>query len=223
MAELKSVSTDAFNWLNGNDPSQWSKSHFSFCKSDMLLSNLSECFNKTILEARDKLILTLMEMVRTKIMQKITVKKEEANKYTGSYFPKYKLRLNWQFNKPLVIEPKFRRPPGRPKKKRVKEVKEPSNSTGRFTKRGATIYCSKCHKAGHNQRTCKGEVGGNIPVNALRRTTNQRTGASVSESSVSLPKLPIMVIDFKLTYPSGTATAHLINSFHTPQGAKLAK
>ncbi|KAG8373554.1 hypothetical protein BUALT_Bualt11G0036600 [Buddleja alternifolia] len=33
----------------------------------------------------------------------------------------------------------------------------------------------------------------------------------------------IMIVDFKLTYPSGTATAHLINSFHTPQGAKLAK
>uniref|UniRef100_A0A9I9CTR1 Metal-nicotianamine transporter YSL7 n=1 Tax=Cucumis melo TaxID=3656 RepID=A0A9I9CTR1_CUCME len=36
-----------------------------------------------------------------------------------------------------------------------------------------------------------------------------------------LPK--IMIIDFKLTYPSGTATAHLINSFHTSRGAKLAK
>lgn len=33
----------------------------------------------------------------------------------------------------------------------------------------------------------------------------------------------IMIIDYKLIYPSGTATAHLINSFHTPQGAKLAK
>ncbi|RVW14313.1 putative metal-nicotianamine transporter YSL7 [Vitis vinifera] len=33
----------------------------------------------------------------------------------------------------------------------------------------------------------------------------------------------IMIIDFKLTYPSGTATAHLINSFHTPEGARLAK
>ncbi|KAK1388566.1 hypothetical protein POM88_016744 [Heracleum sosnowskyi] len=33
----------------------------------------------------------------------------------------------------------------------------------------------------------------------------------------------IMIIDFKLIYPSGTATAHLINSFHTPQGARLAK
>ncbi|XP_058097929.1 probable metal-nicotianamine transporter YSL12 isoform X2 [Magnolia sinica] len=32
-----------------------------------------------------------------------------------------------------------------------------------------------------------------------------------------------MIIDYKLIYPSGTATANLINSFHTPQGAKLAK
>ncbi|XWS57297.1 hypothetical protein CRYUN_Cryun09bG0161700 [Craigia yunnanensis] len=39
----------------------------------------------------------------------------------------------------------------------------------------------------------------------------------------AVPLRKIMVIDFKLTYPSGTATAHLINSFHTPRGAKLAK
>ncbi|XP_047321199.1 probable metal-nicotianamine transporter YSL7 [Impatiens glandulifera] len=32
-----------------------------------------------------------------------------------------------------------------------------------------------------------------------------------------------MILKLKLTYPSGTATAHLINSFHTPKGAKLAK
>ncbi|XP_043715770.1 probable metal-nicotianamine transporter YSL7 [Telopea speciosissima] len=38
-----------------------------------------------------------------------------------------------------------------------------------------------------------------------------------------VPLRKIMVIDFKLIYPSGTATAHLINSFHTPHGAKLAK
>ncbi|KAG6625111.1 probable metal-nicotianamine transporter YSL5 isoform X1 [Carya illinoinensis] len=38
-----------------------------------------------------------------------------------------------------------------------------------------------------------------------------------------VPLRRIMIIDFKLTYPSGTATAYLINSFHTPHGAKLAK
>ena len=33
----------------------------------------------------------------------------------------------------------------------------------------------------------------------------------------------VMIVDYKLTYPSGTATAYLINGFHTPQGAELAK
>lgn len=32
----------------------------------------------------------------------------------------------------------------------------------------------------------------------------------------------VMVLDYKLTYPSGTATAMLINSFHTNTGAELA-
>ncbi|KAG2573465.1 probable metal-nicotianamine transporter YSL12 [Panicum virgatum] len=38
-----------------------------------------------------------------------------------------------------------------------------------------------------------------------------------------VPLRKIMIIDYKLTYPSGTATAYLINGFHTPEGAKLAK
>uniref|UniRef100_M4FAT3 Uncharacterized protein n=1 Tax=Brassica campestris TaxID=3711 RepID=M4FAT3_BRACM len=38
-----------------------------------------------------------------------------------------------------------------------------------------------------------------------------------------VPLRKIMIVDFKLTYPSGTATAHHINSFHTPQDAKLTK
>jgi uncharacterized oligopeptide transporter (OPT) family protein len=32
-----------------------------------------------------------------------------------------------------------------------------------------------------------------------------------------------LVIDYKLTYPSGTATAVLINGFHTKQGNRNAK
>ncbi|KQJ83669.1 probable metal-nicotianamine transporter YSL12 [Brachypodium distachyon] len=38
-----------------------------------------------------------------------------------------------------------------------------------------------------------------------------------------VPLRKIMIVDYKLTYPSGTATAYLINGFHTPEGAKLAK
>ncbi|CAA7410899.1 unnamed protein product [Spirodela intermedia] len=41
-----------------------------------------------------------------------------------------------------------------------------------------------------------------------------------------LPLVPlrkIMIVDYKLAYPSGTATAVLINGFHTPQGDKMAR
>ncbi|KAI3500959.1 hypothetical protein L1887_36788 [Cichorium endivia] len=37
-----------------------------------------------------------------------------------------------------------------------------------------------------------------------------------------VPLRKVMVMDYKLTYPSGTATAMLINSFHTTTGADLA-
>ncbi|KAK6256246.1 Oligopeptide transporter [Theobroma cacao] len=37
-----------------------------------------------------------------------------------------------------------------------------------------------------------------------------------------VPLRKVMVMDYKLTYPSGTATAMLINSFHTNTGAELA-
>ncbi|KAH7387905.1 hypothetical protein KP509_16G047800 [Ceratopteris richardii] len=37
-----------------------------------------------------------------------------------------------------------------------------------------------------------------------------------------VPLRKVMIIDYKLTYPSGTATAVLINSFHTPRGYKQA-
>ncbi|MED6126610.1 Metal-nicotianamine transporter ysl3 [Stylosanthes scabra] len=38
-----------------------------------------------------------------------------------------------------------------------------------------------------------------------------------------VPIRKIMIIDYKLTYPSGTATAVLINGFHTPKGDAIAK
>eukprot|EP01018_Ginkgo_biloba_P020084 Gb_39396 [translate_table: standard] len=40
---------------------------------------------------------------------------------------------------------------------------------------------------------------------------------------VLVPLRKVMIIDYRLTYPSGTATAVLINGFHTPRGNKLAR
>ncbi|KAK8655790.1 hypothetical protein V6N13_108356 [Hibiscus sabdariffa] len=94
LEEIKSVSSKSYDWLVKINPDQWCKAFFrSATKSDMLLNNLCECFNKFILEARDKPILTMMETIRTKIMQRIAKKQSQADKFTGPLCPKIQKKL----------------------------------------------------------------------------------------------------------------------------------
>ncbi|CAL5094045.1 unnamed protein product [Urochloa decumbens] len=38
-----------------------------------------------------------------------------------------------------------------------------------------------------------------------------------------LPLMQVMIVDYRLPFPTGSVVAHLINSFHTPQGSYMAK
>ncbi|XP_042384557.1 probable metal-nicotianamine transporter YSL12 isoform X3 [Zingiber officinale] len=58
-------------------------------------------------------------------------------------------------------------------------------------------------------------------VSRIQQRPTDCTGNRPSANSSSFGN--IMIIDYKLIYPSGTATAYLINGFHTPQGENLAK
>ncbi|KAH0990782.1 hypothetical protein GBA52_002265 [Prunus armeniaca] len=68
---------------------------------------------------------------------------------------------------------------------------------------------------------------GNTPINIKHLDVGWMIGFLFAVSFVGLFSImalrKMMIIKYKLTYPSGTATAYLINSFHTPKGAKLAK
>ncbi|KAK8714515.1 hypothetical protein V6N13_149705 [Hibiscus sabdariffa] len=95
MTQMRVISEEAFDWLQKKDPAQWSKSHFAtHCKSDMLLNNMCESFNKIILEARDKPILTMLEMIRCKIMNRFAKKAEEAQKIVGPLCPKIQKKID---------------------------------------------------------------------------------------------------------------------------------
>ncbi|CBI27130.3 unnamed protein product, partial [Vitis vinifera] len=65
-----------------------------------------------------------------------------------------------------------------------------------------------------------------IPTNVKSLSLGWIIGFLLTVSFVGLflmvPLTEMMIIKYKLTYPTGTATAYLINSFHTPRGAKLA-
>ncbi|XP_052731248.1 uncharacterized protein LOC128195986 [Vigna angularis] len=55
---------------------------------------------------------------------------------------------------PQLLPPIYKRPPGRPKKLRRREVDE-YVSHGKLSKTNTAIRCSTCNAYGHNVRTCK--------------------------------------------------------------------
>ncbi|XP_028796861.1 probable metal-nicotianamine transporter YSL7 [Neltuma alba] len=73
----------------------------------------------------------------------------------------------------------------------------------------------------------QGGAAQNTPINTKTISLGWMFGFLFAVSFVGLfsivPLRKMMILKYKLTYPSGTATALLINSFHTPKGAKLAK
>ncbi|GAV70607.1 OPT domain-containing protein [Cephalotus follicularis] len=80
---------------------------------------------------------------------------------------------------------------------------------------------------GMSARVAAQADGGNTPQNVKGLSIGWMMGFLFAVSFVGLfsivPLRKMMILKYKLTYPSGTATAYLINSFHTPKGAKLAK
>lgn len=88
MSQLKAISSEAYEWLKEKPPCHWSNAHFkTWTKCDMLLNNYCKSFNSAILRARDKPIITLLEMVRFYIMQRMVSKPEHVTRWHGEIRP----------------------------------------------------------------------------------------------------------------------------------------
>ncbi|KAK8683005.1 hypothetical protein V6N13_039081 [Hibiscus sabdariffa] len=95
MDELKAKNSDAHKWFSEKPTKAWSRSHFStLSKCDMLLHNLCECFNKYILDARYKLILTMVENIICKLMNRFYMKRIVADKFSGPLCPRIQKKLD---------------------------------------------------------------------------------------------------------------------------------
>jgi len=82
MEELKKINEEAHNWLVKIPTKCWCKHAFSsYPKCDVVMNNLSESFNITILLARDKPILTMNEWIRTYLMSRFANLREKVSKY----------------------------------------------------------------------------------------------------------------------------------------------
>ncbi|XP_061349601.1 uncharacterized protein LOC133294860 [Gastrolobium bilobum] len=84
----------AYQYLKRLKPSSWTKSHFSFkAKTDVLVNNISECFNAYILQERELPIISLIEGIQTKLMKRLYMKKTGMEAYADKITPNIKKRL----------------------------------------------------------------------------------------------------------------------------------
>ncbi|XP_045810793.1 uncharacterized protein LOC123905209 [Trifolium pratense] len=94
MNELKLVDHQAWDWLMKVPTRSWCKHAFNlFSKCDVLMNNLSESFNATILVARDKPILTLCEWIRNYLMNRIATSTSKLAKWQHKIMPMPMKRL----------------------------------------------------------------------------------------------------------------------------------
>ncbi|XP_075478962.1 uncharacterized protein LOC142519825 [Primulina tabacum] len=79
MTELKDIDAKAYEWLAKKPENQWSKAYFSTTpKSDILLNNMCESFNSFIIDAREKPVIEMYEMIRNLFMGRFKKKTERG-------------------------------------------------------------------------------------------------------------------------------------------------
>ncbi|KAL7206726.1 hypothetical protein ACSBR2_019440 [Camellia fascicularis] len=88
------------------NPVQWSRHGFSpRTKSNRLLNNISECFNSWVIQARDKHILTMMEMIMSALMVRIHECRDSMLKYKGPICEKVQCKVEKRKLKSRVWTP----------------------------------------------------------------------------------------------------------------------
>uniref|UniRef100_A0A7N2QWW4 CCHC-type domain-containing protein n=1 Tax=Quercus lobata TaxID=97700 RepID=A0A7N2QWW4_QUELO len=113
----------------------------------------------------------------------------KVNAYKACYEPINGQNMWQSTGLPSVQPPIKRRPPGRPKKSRVKEPDEPTCHT-KLRRVGVPKKCKACGRLGHNKRSCKGEGREGSPSGGPPTIEPNQTSAPPTTSEVEFPCAP---------------------------------
>ncbi|CAN1177438.1 hypothetical protein LINPERHAP2_LOCUS33098, partial [Linum perenne] len=96
MSQLKGCNLETYNWLMEKPFSQWSRCYFkTFVKSDLLLNNHCESWNRCILGARSKPVISMFETLRCQLMERFRKKHQFAmDNFKGQLCPRIQRKLD---------------------------------------------------------------------------------------------------------------------------------
>ena len=94
MNELKRECEAAWAWLSKIPKHTWARYAIDTdCKADLVVNNLSEVFNKWVLDVRAKPIRTMVDGTRTKLMVKFNANRTKTHTIGWEIFPTYAEKL----------------------------------------------------------------------------------------------------------------------------------
>lgn len=94
MDELKVLNQEAHKWMLDQNVQNWARWQFSgLAKSAVIVNNLAESFNTMVMDARDKPIVTMLEMIRRKFMVKFQERLQYIQKFKGPLCPSIHKKL----------------------------------------------------------------------------------------------------------------------------------
>lgn len=88
MEDIRKKDASLFEWLRQIPPTSWSRAHFTGrAKCDMLLNKMCEAFDRILVGARDKPVITCLEYIREYMTKRIEYVKNVQAKATGPLTP----------------------------------------------------------------------------------------------------------------------------------------
>ncbi|KAK8628910.1 hypothetical protein V6N13_009490 [Hibiscus sabdariffa] len=197
--------------LFGKQEKKWTKAFQGLHATSVIVdNNMCEAFNSSIIEARYKSIITMLEEIRVKIMTRIVKKRHFINDYLHScylkdtYIKAYSYALqpingsqDWKKSGiEAVLPPIEREMPGRPKKNRRKAKDEPKKLMSRIlgTNKGLHTTLDSMEHNFHSGVTTRQSARTNIGV---------KRNVSSSSSSVA-PKKKRKTTSESIRKPVGT-------------------
>ena len=95
LLEIKNQSQGAYKWLMEHTRKEnWSRAFFGFdAKCDILVNNISECYNKVLLFARQKPLYAMLECIRMYLMDRFTTRRKMGARMEDVFGPKIRKKL----------------------------------------------------------------------------------------------------------------------------------
>lgn len=94
MKEVKLMDIKAYDYLMEKEPKTWCRAYFKEDRAcDAIENGISEAFNATIVDARKKPIITMLEEIRVYVMNRMFSQKKKGQKWELEICPSIRRKI----------------------------------------------------------------------------------------------------------------------------------